>query len=246
MAFLAILLDWDPARGKARIAEQAAKWLKNGVWSSEDAHVLTQFLGEVVGKAPEVLPVLEEMVWTLPPEKYEGWSHNCGFVTQMMLKHGASMKRPAAELWTNPDSPWCLKSASISTLEDVAGYWNDQKLTATPPFRDLLDSRLANDTTCGTAKLNSDDPKKWTADLGHQEETSSVPDDKKFALKPGSDLPIRRKDVVGRTLKEPRYVGEKPAEPILEYYWSLEDRDKWLEKLRTELKTTPSPKKAGD
>jgi hypothetical protein len=246
MAFLAILLDWDPARGRAKIAAQTAKWLKDGVWSSENTRVLTEFLREVADRAPEVLPVFEEMSWTLSPGKYEGWGHNCGFVTQMQLKYGASMKRPAADLWTHPDSPWCLKSARVSTLEDVVEYWSDQKLTATPPFRDLLGSLLADDTACGTASLDSEKPGEWTADVDFEKTTRKVPDDNKFTLKPGSQLSIRRKDVVGRTLMEPRYVGEKPAEPVLDYYWSLEARDKWLEKLRTELKSASSPKKGGD
>ncbi|MEK7949169.1 hypothetical protein [Luteolibacter soli] len=237
MAFLAILLDWDPARGRAKIAGQTGKWLKNGVWSSEDVHVLTQFLREVADRTPEVLPVFEEMAWTLSPGKYDSWDGQCAFVTQMMLKHGASMKRPATELWTHPDSPWCLKSLRISTLEDVVEHWNRRKLTTTSPFGELLDSLLADDTACGTASLDPGNPRKWTAEVDLEKTTQDVPDDQKFAIKPGTKLSIRRKDVVGRTLKQPRYTSEKPAEPVLEYYWSVEDRDKWLEKLRDELKS---------
>ncbi|RYD62611.1 MAG: hypothetical protein EOP84_34435 [Verrucomicrobiaceae bacterium] len=237
MAFLAILLDWDQARGREKITEQSAKWQKDRAWLAEPRGAFLSFIYKASGKSPEILPVCEEVVWKLSSGDYTGFSHKSAFTTQLMLKHGASLKRPAADLWTHPDSPWCLQSLRVSSVEDVVGYWRDQELIRTLPFRDLLDSLLTDDKSCGTVSLDPAKPGEWTAEINLDKTTQKIPEDKKFALKPGTKLSLRRKDIAGRKLKQPKYAGEKTAEPLLEYYWSLEDRDKWLEKLRSELKS---------
>ncbi len=233
MALLAILLDWDEARGRVAIGRLATLWLENDAWKSEKPHVLQQFIGDVADKSPEVLPVFEAMAWNLAPDRYEGWSHDAGFVTTMYRKHEAALKRKG--LWTDPESPWCLGKLKVRDLEGVIEYWKEQDLIHKPPFRALLASLLEDETVCGEIYIKADDPKHWWLDVKDGSEGSLIPENTEIPLKPGESLPIRRKDVAGRALKESNHVGDQAKEPVLDYYWSHKDRDAWLAKVSAEF-----------
>lgn len=236
MALLAILLDWDEKRGRAAIGKLAARWLESDTWNSEKQHVLQQFIGDVADKCPEVLAVFEAMAWSLSPGKYTGWSHASGFVTSIYEKHGASLKRKG--LWTDPESPWCLTNLSDRRLEDVVGYWKEQELTDKQPFRAMVASLLTDATECGEVYIEEDNPKHWWLRGDENSGGPGLPENAKLGLKPGESLPVRCKDVAGKALKESRFIGDEPEEPVLEYYWSLEDRDTWLAKVSAEFNSS--------
>lgn len=233
MALLSILLEWDEARGRAAIGKLAASWLENRAWSSEKTEIVQKFIEDVAGKAPEILPVFEAMAWTLAPGDYVGWNNRSGFITTMYLKHEAALKRKG--LWTDPESPWCLGKLKVRDLEDVIGYWKEQELLDKPPFKALVASLLTNDTECGEIYIDAKNPKHWWLRGDENSGGPGLPDDAKVGLKPGESLPVRRKDVAGKALKESRYLSDKPQEPVLEYYWSLQDRDTWVAKVSAEF-----------
>lgn len=245
MALLAILLDWDQERGRAAIGKLAAHWLENGVWSSENKSILQRFIPEVAEKAPEILPVFEAMAWSLAPGDYgDGWSSRSSLITSMYTKHGEALKRKG--LWTDPESPWCLKQLKLSDLEDVIGDWRERELLEKPPFRDLVLALLGDDSECGDASIPPGRADQWSLYGDNNDATWPIPKDPEFAVKEGEKLPVRRKDAVGKALKEPRYSNDKPQEPVLEYYWSLKHRDEWLAKVTAEFNTPKKPAEVED
>lgn len=116
----------------------------------------------------------------------------------------------------------------------MIGYWKEQELTGKPPFRALVASLLKDDTTCGEAYIEKDDPTRWHL-RRYESLGGRLPENAKVGLKPGESLPVRRKDVAGRVVKESRIVGGGSKEQWLEYYWSLEDRDEWLTAVAAEF-----------
>lgn len=239
LAFLAILLDWDEPKGKARITEQAKRWMADEAWKSEEPRDFHQFLEEAAGRAPEVLPIVEVVLWSLAPSTYN-YNSTGGerYVSQMMAKHGDSplMKHKAKELWTDPDSPWCLGVLHHSDLSDLIVYWRDQELLKKEPFRTAVIEALKDDSRCGRIFILKEDPKHYTSTGSDGLRTEDVPKDPKFALKPGDEWPIRRKDVIAHAFKKPRLWSDEKPEPNLEFYWSPQARDAWVETAIANLK----------
>lgn len=238
MALLAILLKWDRERGRAAIARLADAWLANDSWSKEKIAILPQFVEEVADDVPEILPVFEKMAWSLNPGDYESMNYRSGFVTSMMTGHGAGLKRK--DLWTDPDSPWCLKKLDLSKLEDVIGCWLERELLEKQPFRELVIELLQDESQCGEVYIKTDEPetvwlRRESGSNGHQ-----ITRETKLGLKPGEVLAVRRKDVAARRMKEPRWLPEESEEELLEYYWPVADRDAFVAKVLAEIQTKPA------
>ncbi len=242
MALLAILLEWDQARGRAAIGKLTAHWLENGVWSSEKKQVLQQFIQEVVDKAPEILPVFEAMAWDLAPGEYgDGFGPRADFITAMYLKHGEALKRKG--LWTDPESPWCTTKLKALDLEDLVGSWKEKELLDKTPFRELVAALLKDDSECAEVFEKEDSPGYWWYRGDEDRGGTGLPEnDPKVGLKPGKSLPVRRKDVAAKAIKDSRYMSDKPQEPVLQYYWSIKDRDEWVAKVGKEFNAPPKAK----
>ncbi|MFT7172675.1 MAG: hypothetical protein ACI9NQ_000887 [Paracoccaceae bacterium] len=240
LALLSMLLDWDEQRGKLAIEQLIKSWMKDQSWEREGVNVLVSIISEVIDQVPEVLAVFEAMAWKFQPDRYEAYPFHSGFVTKMHAAHRGKLKRK--DLWTDPKSPWCLQKLELDALEDVVGCWREQKLVDQSPYRELVFRLLADDSTCGKIFIKKEEPKiVWlAADDGAS--GRELPEGAKVGLKPGEDLAVRRKDVVGRALEDSRYLREEKVE-LLEYYWPVKDRDKWLARIVAEITKKGTPLK---
>ena len=101
---------------------------------------------------------------------------------------------------------------------------------------------LADDSTCGKIFIKKEEPKiVWLAE-DDGASGRELPEGAKVGLKPGEDLAVRRKDVVGRALEDSRYLREEKVE-LLEYYWPVKDRDKWVAGIVAEITKKGTPLK---
>lgn len=227
LSLLLILLDWDEKRGRVAIEHLVSSWMKDHSWEKEEVSVLDSFVSQMVDRVPDVLDIFEAMAWKISPGEYDSYSYKAGFVTKMHAAHRGQLKRK--DLWTNPKSPWCLQKLKLEALEDVVGCWRREKLVEQSPYRELLLRLLVDDSTCGKVFIKKEEPK--TVWMAHEDGASGreLPDGAKVGLKPGEDLAVRRKDVVAREL------GGLEKEEPLEYYWPVEERDKWVARIIAEF-----------
>ena len=242
LVFLSFLLEWDSERGTKAIKSLTLDWLKNQTWQQENPNTLMNFVSEVVDDVPEALSVMEAMIWKMDPSSGDSFSDLASYVTENFVKYGSQFKRDG--LWTAPQSPWCVDNLNMDDLESVCGAWQDQEVTTQPPFRELLLKLLADDTSCGTGRIEEDDPEVFWIDNvdGNGASGSSIPEGANLALEPGETIQIRRKDLVARTLKTSNWLDQE-KETILQHYWPTADRNRWVERVREELKNAPEPKK---
>ena len=230
LALLSTLNEWDPVKGKEEVTRLFKRWLKDDSWEKEPRRSLEFFVLEMVDSVPEALLLFEVMAWTTLPEESPGFGFESNFVTQIYSEHSMRLKRK--DLWTNPESPWCLQKLRKTKLRDVVGCWRERKLLKRAPFRELILTLLSDATVCGQVLIDQMEP-NLVQEVGAG--GYSITREMKVALKPGESFDIRRMDVVGKALGGALFHPDRRDER-LEFYWSLKDRDAWLENLRLKLK----------
>ena len=231
----AILLDWDQERGRLAIKDLAAGLLEDDAWLRVDVSVLQGFIRDVADKAPEIFPVFEAMAWWLLPTKYpnNGMNHRSTFVTDIISKHAKALKR--SDLWTSPDSPWCLHQLPFGTLQDVIGCWKDRDLLHTSPFKEHVRDLLRDDSPCEKIIIEKDKPTVWRHE--HFDATEhEIPKKAKLGLKPGEIMTVRRKDVVAKVMTEPDWSEKKQDDSDFAYYWPVQSRDEFIARLLEKMK----------
>lgn len=229
----AILLDWDQERGRVAIKQLAAGLLKDDAWMQEDVSLLQDFINDVAEKAPEIFPVFEAMAWWLQPSKYAGTNHRSAFLTDFMRKHAKSLQRN--DLWTSPESPWCLHQLYFGPLQDVISCWKERDLLKTSPFKEHVRDLLRDDSKCGQIVIKEEKPTVWRHEyfdaIDHE-----IPKNAKLGLKPGETMAVRRKDVVAQVLTERDGMEKKQDDSSFAYYWPVQNRDEFIARLLEKMK----------
>lgn len=234
---LICLLRWEPERGRAAIKRQTDDWIANDKWKTEIA-ALKSFIIEAAVDAPDVLRLFETMAWTLKPSEYDDFPTG-ETITSVFAKSADSplMKRSREGLWEDIASPWCLAKLRQEDLESLIKGWVREELIKREPFRGELIKALGDNSQCATARISPDDHTYWTM---NGEVSSPIPKDKtNFALKLGSSLPVRRKDVVANVLTDSWGHEKGEAEPQLEYWWPEKMRDERIKEVKKGLEASP-------
>ena len=160
-------------------------------------------------------------------------NHHSAFVTDFMSKHAKSLQR--SDLWTSPESPWCLHQLYFGPLQDVISCWKERDLLETSPFKEHVRDLLRDDSKCGQIVIKEEKPTVWRHEyfdaIDHE-----IPKNAKLGLKPGETMAVRRKDVVAQVLTEPDGTEKKQDDSGFAYYWPVQNRDEFIARLLEKMK----------
>jgi hypothetical protein len=237
-ALMVLLLDWDTARGTAVIREAIPRLVEKRAWEDDGWRSMQLLVEEAVKKTPEVLPLFEAMLWKGKAVSRDIFTIDgvLSFVCHTMDKYGSHplMLHKPGELWISPESSWCLAKLDKRTLRSLVELWISSDFTKREPFREALIKSLGDDSICFKVGIYEPNPRSWFEEDGDGSSIHDIPKDPLFALNPAEPMPIRRMDLVAKTLLEP--WGKKKSAPF-EYYWPQSKRDEAITTLVKQMKT---------